>query len=73
MELIVPFVVTRSDDDTCAIGTHGRVTLYASYYDVHIDRAIMRFSAGCTSHDHTYREPALKIGIQRHGVQVDGP
>jgi hypothetical protein len=74
VELIVPLKVTATDDASCAVGTRATMTLFASYYDVHVDRAALRFDAGCRKHDHTWRDPQLKIQIQRKGnVQVDGP
>ncbi len=71
VELVVPLVVTGSDDASCATGTHGSVTLFASYYDVHVDSAVLRFGAGCRAHDHTYRGASLKVLITRSGAQVD--
>jgi len=71
VELVVPLIVTGSDDASCATGTHGSVTLFASYYDVHVDSAVLRFTAGCKSHDHTYRGSSLKVLITRSGAQVD--
>ncbi|HEY5144731.1 MAG TPA: hypothetical protein VII98_14625 [Solirubrobacteraceae bacterium] len=71
VELVVPLVVTGSDDADCARGTHGTVTLFASYYDVHVDSAVLRFGAGCAGHDHTYRGSSLKVLITRSGAQVD--
>lgn len=74
VELVIPLKVTATDDSSCAVGTRATITLFASYYDVHVDRGVLRFAAGCKKHDHTYRDPALKVGIQRKGgVQVDGP
>ena len=61
------------DDDTCAVGTRAKVTLYASYYDVHLDKGVLRFQSGCTIHDHTWREPDLRVLVTRKGAQVDGP
>jgi len=68
---VVPLIVTGSDDASCATGTHGSVTLFASYYDVHVDSAALRFTAGCKSHAHTYRGSSLKVLITRSGAQVD--
>ncbi len=71
VELVVPLIVTGSDDASCAKGTHGTVTLFASYYDVHVDSAVLHFAAGCSAHDHTYRGSSLKVLITRSGAQVD--
>lgn len=72
VELVLPLVVTATDDDSCAVGTRATMTLFASYYDVHVDRGALRFAAGCRKHDHTWRDPQLKVLIQHPGgVQVD--
>ena len=57
----------------CAVGTHASITLFASYYEFHITRGALRFAAGCRAHDHTFRNPALKVLITRKGAQVNGP
>lgn len=72
VELVLPLIVTATDDASCAVGTRATMTLFASYYDVHVDRGALRFAAGCRKHDHTWRDPQLKIQIQHPGnVQVD--
>lgn len=72
VEMVLPLIVTATDDDSCAVGTHATMTLFASYYDVHVDRGALRFAAGCRKHDHTWRDPQLKVLIQHPGgVQVD--
>lgn len=72
VELVLPLEVTATDDDSCAVGTRATMTLFASYYDVHVDRGALRFAAGCRVHDHTWRDPQLKVLIQHPGgVQVD--
>ncbi|HVP02486.1 MAG TPA: hypothetical protein VMT10_07955 [Solirubrobacteraceae bacterium] len=71
VELVLPLVVSGSDDDACAVGTRGTLTLFASYYEVHVDRAALRFSSGCAAHDHTYRGSRLKVLITRGGAQVN--
>lgn len=73
VELILPLRVTATDDSSCAVGTRATMTLFASYYDVHVDRGALRFAAGCRKHDHTFRGPALKVLVTRNGAQVDGP
>ena len=73
VEIVLPLQVTATDDDTCAVGTRAKVTLYASYYDVHIDKGVLHFQSGCKTHDHTWREPDLKVLVTRKGAQVDGP
>lgn len=73
VEITLPLIVTATDDDACEVGTHARITLFASYYDVHVTRGVLRFDAGCRAHDHTYRNPALKVLVTRGGAQVNGP
>ena len=73
VEITLPLIVTATDDDACAVGTHARITLFASYYDVHVTRGVLRFDAGCRAHDHTFRNPALKVLVTRNGAQVNGP
>ena len=52
--------VTASTDPRCAVGTLGRVTLFASYNGVRSDSVDFEFPGDCSSHDHVY-----------HGPQVD--
>ena len=52
--------VTSSTDPRCAVGTVGRVTLFASYDGVRSDSVQFMFPAACAAHDHLY-----------HGSQVD--
>jgi hypothetical protein len=52
--------VKSSTDPRCAVGTHGRVTLFASYNGVRSDSVGFSFPAACRDHDHLY-----------HGAQVN--
>jgi hypothetical protein len=52
--------VSASTDSRCAVGTLGRVTLFASYNGVRSDSVQFTFPGACSDHDHMY-----------HGVQVD--
>jgi hypothetical protein len=52
--------VQSSTDTRCKVGTHGRVTLFASYNGVRSDSVQFSFPAACVGHDHLY-----------HGRQVD--
>lgn len=72
VEIRLPLEVTRTDDDSCAVGTRATMTLFASYYSVHVTRGALRFAAGCRVHDHTWRNPQLKVLVQHPGGrQVD--
>jgi hypothetical protein len=64
-------VVSGSDDDACATGTRGSLTLFASYYDVHVDSAVLRLRSGCTVHSHSWRGSGLSVLITRSGAQVN--
>jgi hypothetical protein len=63
--------VSASNDPECATGTHGTVTLFASYYSVHRDSLQLRFTGGCTDHDHTYTGSQLHVLLTRNGAQVN--
>ncbi len=58
MKIIVR--VQSSTDPQCKVGTHGRMTLFASYNGVRSDSVQFFFPATCKGHDHLY-----------HGPQVD--
>ncbi len=58
MKIIVR--VTSSTDPQCAVGTRGRVTLFASYNGVRSDSVQFKFPAACKAHDHVY-----------HGTEVE--
>jgi hypothetical protein len=55
MKIIVR--VKRSTDPQCKVGTHGRVTLFASYNGVRSDSVRFIFSSGCKDHRHLYHGP----------------
>jgi hypothetical protein len=58
MKIIVRVAV--SDDPSCALGTVGHATLFASYNGVRSDSVQFFFPAACKDQDHLY-----------HGSQVD--
>jgi hypothetical protein len=51
--------VTSSTDPGCAVGTVGRVTLFASYNGVRSDSVQFFFPAACAGHDHLYHGPQV--------------
>lgn len=63
--------VSASSDPACATGTHGTVTLFASYYSVHRDSLQLRFTGGCSDHDHAYTGSQLHVLLTRNGAQVN--
>jgi hypothetical protein len=63
--------VSASNDPACVSGTHGTVTLFASYYSVHRDSVQLRFTGGCADHDHTFIGSQLRVLLTRGGAQVN--
>jgi hypothetical protein len=51
--------ITRSTDRKCAVGTVGRVTLYASYNGVRSDSVQFFFPAACRDQNHLYHGPQV--------------
>jgi hypothetical protein len=51
--------VTRSSDPSCALGTVGRATLYASYNGVRSDSVQFFFPAACRDQDRLYHGPQV--------------
>ena len=62
--------VTGSSAKTCQDGTTGTVSLFASYYSVHSDKAVLSFGAGCATHDDTFTGSILHVEISREGHEV---
>jgi hypothetical protein len=69
--LVIPVTVTATKDHACAKGTKGTVTLFASYYSVHVDTLAAHFASACSDHDLTFTGSVLKVEIQRNGAQVN--
>lgn len=69
--LALKATVSAGNDPECATGTHGTVTLFASYYSVHHDSLQLRFTGGCSDHDHTYTGSQLHVLLTRNGAQVN--
>jgi hypothetical protein len=63
--------VSASSDPECTVGTHGTVTLFASYYSVHSDSLQLHFTGGCSNHDHSFTGPQLHVLLTRGGAQVN--
>jgi hypothetical protein len=57
MKIIVR--VKSSTDPRCKVGTHGGVTLFASYNNVRSDSVQFFFPAACKDHDHLYHGPQV--------------
>jgi hypothetical protein len=71
VRLMLTVRVTASDDGGCATGTHGTITLFASYYAIHRDALTLHFVGGCAAHNLAYASPRLHVLITRHGAQVN--
>jgi hypothetical protein len=57
MKIIVR--VKSSTDPSCKAGTHGKVTLFASYNNVRSDSVQFFFPPACKDHDHLYHGPQV--------------
>jgi len=73
VSVVLPVSVGASDDAACPKGTHGTVTVFASYYSVHRDSIALHFTGACADHDHTFTGAAVKVLITRNGAQVNSP
>lgn len=71
VQIAIPVRVSATDDASCAKGTKGKVTLFASYYSIHEDTLVAHFAAPCADHDLTFSGSVLKGEIQRNGAQVN--
>jgi len=69
--LVIPVRVTATNDSSCAKGTKGTVTLFASYYAVHVDTLAAHFGSACADHDLRFSGSVLRVEIQRNGAQVN--
>jgi hypothetical protein len=55
--------VTASTDPGCAVGTSGRVVMYASYNGVRSDSMQFLFDAGCRDQDRLYHGPLVAAQV----------
>jgi len=63
--------VTRSGDPGgCPVGSTGTVTLFASYYGTHVDRASMSFADACAAWDESFASPSLHVLISNNGAMI---
>jgi len=51
--------VKSSTDPQCQVGTHGHLTLFASYNNVRSDSVQFKFPAACKDHDHLWHGPQV--------------
>ena len=52
--VVLPVTVTTTNDKTCATGTTGTISLFASYYGAHNDHMVAHFAGACSDHDLTF-------------------
>ena len=71
VSLTLSVKVSASDNPGCAPGTHGSVTIFASYYQGHHDRVQLHVATGCAAEDATFAGPQLHALIAREGHQVN--
>lgn len=55
--------VTSTTDPKCAVGTSGKVTIFASYNGVNKRAVDFSFSAACKDHDHKYTGRSLNTNV----------
>jgi len=46
------------------------VTLFASYYGTHVDRASMSFADACAAWDESFASPSLHVLISNNGAMI---
>jgi hypothetical protein len=61
--VITNVTVTASSDPTCAVGTRGRVTMYASYDGVRSDSIRFVFATGCPDERNLYHGPEVDAQV----------
>jgi hypothetical protein len=61
--VITNVTVTASSDPTCAVGTHGHVTMYASYDGVRSDSIHFVFATGCPDERTLYHGAAVDAQV----------
>lgn len=55
--------VKHSTDPSCAVGTSGQMTIFASYNNVHADSIQYSFPAACRDHRHRYTGPSVITNV----------
>lgn len=71
VQLALKVSVTTSDDPSCPVGSHGGVTLFASYYEQHRDSLQLRFAGTCATYADTFTGSQLSALIADNGHQVN--
>jgi hypothetical protein len=55
--------VTRTTDPNCSVGTRGKLTVFASYNNVHRDSVELSFPPACKGHRHRYTGPSVVTNV----------
>jgi hypothetical protein len=69
----ITFGVTVSksgDPDVCPVGSTGTVTLFASYYSTHSDKASMTFAGTCAGWNESFSGSILHVEISNNGAMI---
>ncbi len=71
VSLRFPVTVSRSGDvAVCPVGATGTVSLFASYYSVHKDKATMVFTGTCSAWNETFTGRVLHVEISHNGAEI---
>lgn len=66
-----PVSVSKSGDAAvCPVGASGTVSLFASYYSVHHDKASLQFTGTCAAWDETFTGAILHVEISHNGAEI---
>jgi len=71
VEIVLRASVSKSGDPAvCPVGATGRITLFASYFSVHDDEAVMRFSGTCAAWNAAFSGSILHVKISNNGAEI---
>ena len=63
-------VIKSGDPNVCPVGSTGTVTLFASYYSTHRDRASIVYNGTCSSWNESFSGSILHVGISNSGHMI---
>ena len=61
--LKAPVRVTGTTDPKCPVGTRGKLTVFASYNNIHRDSVQLAFPPACKSHRHRYTGSSVVTNV----------
>jgi hypothetical protein len=71
VSIVFPVTVSKSGDPAvCPIGATGTVSLFASYFSIHDDKASMQFTGTCAAWDETFTGSILHVKISHFGAEI---